>query len=79
MHKWATPAVNLKEASFVAVMNENLRPNEWKESCTIRAFNDLGKAVRVTGMKSQSGRITRAITKLCVISFRNATIPPNVY
>lgn len=68
-NKWKRESENLKVGDMVLLMEENLPPTSWKLARIKEVHPGADGYVRVATVKTASGEMKRAITKLCLLPF----------
>ncbi|XP_036346384.1 uncharacterized protein LOC118755659 [Rhagoletis pomonella] len=66
-YKWKGQDTNLNEGDLVVIKDDLLPPNEWQLGRITKLHPAPDQNVRVVDIRTQSGTVTRNITKLCLL------------
>ena len=64
--KWKAEQPNIEPVDFVIVKDDLLPPTEWRLGRIEKVIFGKDNKVRVAGIRTQNGTMTRSIAKLCI-------------
>ena len=65
--KWTTESRNLEEGDVVLVMEPNVARDHWSLARVVKVHPSSDGRVRKVEVKTQSGFLTRPVTRLCLL------------